>query len=156
MATWREETAFPTEEQQARALEDGQALLLVLRGCRIDMGTPEGVRATLLGEQGEAEASRAEGNSTDGFWQKKTGESEESLSRKGETGVPGQARPSTRVLEAGKVLISVGSRVAPGAELERPRAAWAQEERGKFKEHDAHLKLSRSLLFSPETAARAC
>lgn len=112
-------------------MEDGQALLLVLRGRRIDMGIPEGVRATLLGEQGEAEASRAEGNSTDGFWQK-TGESEESLSRKGETGVPGQARPSTWVLEAGKVLISVGSRVAPGAELERPRAGWAQEERGKI------------------------
>ena len=41
---------------------------------------------------GRPVASRAEGNSTDGFWQKKTRESEESLSRKGETGVPGQAR----------------------------------------------------------------
>ena len=46
MVNWREEAAFPTEEQQALALEDGQALFLTL-------GIPEGVRATLLGEQGE-------------------------------------------------------------------------------------------------------
>ena len=45
MVNWREEAAFPTEEQQALALEDGQALFLTL-------GIPEGVRATLLGEQG--------------------------------------------------------------------------------------------------------
>ena len=45
----------PSLQKSSRhgALEDGQALLLTLRGCRINMGIPEGVRATLLGEQGE-------------------------------------------------------------------------------------------------------
>ena len=51
MVNWREEAAFPTEEQQALALQDGQALFLMLGSCWIDMGIPEGVRATLLGEQ---------------------------------------------------------------------------------------------------------
>lgn len=40
MVNWREEAAFPTEEQQSLALEDGQALFLTLGSCRIDMGIP--------------------------------------------------------------------------------------------------------------------
>ena len=58
MVTWREEAAFPAEEQQALALEDGQALFITLGSCRIDMAIPEGVRATLLGEQGEESAGQ--------------------------------------------------------------------------------------------------
>lgn len=34
MVNQREKEAFPTEEQQAQALEDGQALLHVLQGLQ--------------------------------------------------------------------------------------------------------------------------
>lgn len=68
MVTWREEAAFPAEEQQALAPEDGQALLLTLGSCRIDMAISEGVRATLLGNQGEEPRhSGQKETGTDGF-----------------------------------------------------------------------------------------
>ena len=68
MVTSREEAAFPAEEQQALALEDGQALFITLGSCRIDMAIPEGVRATLLGEQGEEPRhSGQKETGTDGF-----------------------------------------------------------------------------------------
>ena len=58
-------------------------------------------------------------------------------SARGQGGEPEQegvrgARCAWRVLKAGKTRISVGTRVAPGAELERPKAGWAWEERGKI------------------------
>ena len=66
----------PSLQKSSRhgALEDGQALLLMLRGCRINMGIPEGVRATLPGEQGEEPGHPGQKETgTDGFWEKKTG-----------------------------------------------------------------------------------
>ena len=101
------------------AREDGQALLLTLGSCRINMGIPEGSEP-LCRAGGRAGASRAEGNRH----RRVLGEDrEDSLSKKR------GARCTWRVLQAGKAL---GSRVALGAELERPRAGWAQEERGKI------------------------
>ena len=111
----------PSLQKSSRhgALGDGQALLLTLRGCRINMGIPEGSEP-LCQAGGRAGASRAEGNRH----RRVLGEDrEDSLSKKR------GARCAWRVLQAGK---SLGSRVALGAELERPRAVWAQEERGKI------------------------
>lgn len=56
-----------------------------------------------------------------------TGESEESLAGRGRQGVPG------RVLEAGKALIALGSRVAPGAELEGPGLSGLRRKRANFR-----------------------
>lgn len=89
MVNWREEAAFPTEEQQALALQDGQALFLMLGSCWIDMGIPEGVRATLLGEQGEEPRHPGQKEASTDMFFEKTGR--RARARRGGQGAPGES-----------------------------------------------------------------
>lgn len=87
----------------------------------------------MLGEKGEEPwTSRAEGN-RHRRWV--LGEEDRTDADRGVCAGRGRQGAPGRVLEAGKSLISVGNRVAPGAELERPRAGWAQRKGAKSKEY---------------------
>lgn len=62
MVTWRRRGSIPCRGAAGTGPEDGQALLLTLGSCRIDMAISEGLSHSAVEPGGRAETFRTEGN----------------------------------------------------------------------------------------------